>query len=36
MAGAALYRRDFKAVTLSAIMPLPFIAGDLKAISEAT
>jgi hypothetical protein len=36
MAGAALSRRDFKAGVLSAIMPFPFIAGDLKAISEAT
>jgi hypothetical protein len=36
MAGAALSRRDFKAGMLSALMPLPFIAGDLQALSEAS
>ena len=35
MAGAALSRRDFKAGILSALVPLPFIAGDLQALSDA-
>jgi hypothetical protein len=34
--GAALSRRDVKAGMLSALMPLPFIAGDLQALSEAS
>jgi hypothetical protein len=36
VAGAALSRRDLRAGMLSALMPLPFIAGDLQALSGAS
>ena len=36
IAGAALSRRDVKSGMLAAIVPLPFIAGDLQALSEAS
>jgi hypothetical protein len=36
IAGAALSRRDAKAGVLAAVVPLPFIAGDLQALFEAS
>jgi hypothetical protein len=34
IAGAVLSKRDMKAGILAAVVPLPFVAGDLQALSE--